>query len=85
VLGDIPTLRELWGDAAVFVDPRSDEALAAALQELIANPDRRAELSRRAALRARNYRADRMVNGYRDLYRRLRERAGKRGILACAS
>jgi glycogen(starch) synthase len=85
VLGDIPTLRELWGDAAVFVDPRSDEALAAALQELIADPDRRAELSRRATLRARNYRADRMVNGYLDLYRRLRERAGKRGILACAS
>src|SRR6185369_6695620 len=34
VLGDIPSLREVWGDAALFVDPTDDDALAGALREL---------------------------------------------------
>ena len=29
VLGDIPSLREVWGDAAIFVDPDDHDALAA--------------------------------------------------------
>jgi hypothetical protein len=29
VLGDIPSLHEVWGDAALYVDPEDDEALAA--------------------------------------------------------
>jgi glycosyltransferase involved in cell wall biosynthesis len=85
VLGDIPTLRELWQDAAVFVDPRNDRALAATLQALIADPPRRLQLAARAIRRARTFRADQMVERYVDLYQRLWARAGNQGILACAS
>jgi glycogen(starch) synthase len=85
VLGDIPTLRELWAGAAIFVPPGDDDALAGALQGLIADGDRRAEMARRAAVRARHYRADLMVDRYRELYRRAWQRRRRRGILACAS
>lgn len=34
VLSDIPTFRELWGGAALFVDPRDPPALAAALGQI---------------------------------------------------
>ncbi|HET6692503.1 MAG TPA: glycosyltransferase, partial [Miltoncostaeaceae bacterium] len=34
VLGDIPSLREVWGEAALYADPFDDGALAAALRRL---------------------------------------------------
>jgi glycogen synthase len=43
VLGDIPSLRELWRGRAVFVPPGDPEALRRALLELIADPDRMVE------------------------------------------
>ena len=42
VLGDIPSLREVWGDAACFVSPSGNGELAAVLRDLIAQPERRA-------------------------------------------
>jgi glycosyltransferase involved in cell wall biosynthesis len=71
VLGDIPSLREVWGDAAVFVDPFDDDHLGAVLQDLVAGPSRVAELGRRAADRARTYTPERMAQGYLDVYERL--------------
>jgi len=71
VLGDIPSLREVWGDAAVFVDPFDDEHLATTLQALVADLVRVAELGRRAAERARTYTPERMARGYLDVYERL--------------
>ncbi|HWC00127.1 MAG TPA: glycosyltransferase family 4 protein, partial [Bryobacteraceae bacterium] len=38
VLGDIPTLRELWEPAALFVPPDEPETLRHALRELISSP-----------------------------------------------
>lgn len=55
VLGDIASLREVWGDAALFVPPDEDDALAAALQLLARDPELRRELAFRAARRARRY------------------------------
>ena len=46
VLGDVPSLREVWGDAAAFVPPRNPDALAGTLNRLIADP---AECTRLAA------------------------------------
>jgi len=68
VLGDIPSLREVWGDAALFVPPGDSDALSAALAALIHAPERRAELALRAGGRAREYSVRRMVTGYLDAY-----------------
>lgn len=71
VLGDIPTQRELWGDAAVFVDPTRPGDLGPVLQALSRDPDRCADLARRARARAERYRPDEMARRYADLYRSL--------------
>ncbi|MGN6258016.1 MAG: glycosyltransferase family 4 protein [Solirubrobacterales bacterium] len=74
VLGDIPSLRELWTDAAIFVDPREPEALHAVLDCLIDTPHLREHLAARAQRRAAGYSIDRTAAAYRRLYRRLVDR-----------
>jgi glycogen(starch) synthase len=71
VLGDIPSLRELWSGAALFVNPRDEGQVAGALLSLIQQPARRTELAVAAMGRARRYRRQHMLDGYRQLYRRL--------------
>jgi glycogen synthase len=83
VLGDIASLREVWGDAALFVDPDDDDALAAALTLLIEQPARRDELARRAVERARRYTPERMAAAYVKAYQRLAP-AGARHAEAAA-
>jgi glycosyltransferase involved in cell wall biosynthesis len=68
VLGDIPSLRELWDGAAVFVAPDDHEALRSVIQRLIDNPAGRAELGRRARARGQEFTVERMVEGYQRLY-----------------
>jgi hypothetical protein len=68
VLGDIPSLREVWGDAAVFVDPDDVDELHGALVGLIADPVVRTELAARARRRAERYNVESMGGAYRDLY-----------------
>lgn len=71
VLGDIPTLRELWDDAAVFVDPNDEAALRAALISLTRTPDAVQAWAARAYARAHDYGAAAMVDRYAELYARL--------------
>ena len=54
VLGDIPSLREIWGNTAVFVDPQDHGELASTLNELIKDHWHRAGLSQRAHARAKD-------------------------------
>ena len=68
LLGDIASLRETWRDAAVFVDPDDDEALAAALRRLPSDERAREELSRRARAPALTYSPERTDVAYHDLY-----------------
>jgi glycogen synthase len=68
VLGDIPTLRELWTGAAMFVPPDDREQLAYALGSLIEDPELRATLGRRAKERAATFSATRMTAAYRNAY-----------------
>jgi glycosyltransferase involved in cell wall biosynthesis len=68
VLGDIPSLRELWDGAAEFVPPGDSDRLAQVLRDLIAAPERRQALSEAAGLRARRYGAADMTAHYLDLY-----------------
>jgi len=71
VLGDIPSLRELWDGAAEFVDPDDAAALAAGLRSLTADAARTAELGRRARARAEIYSTERMAAAYDEAYRAL--------------
>jgi glycogen synthase len=71
VLGDIPTLRELWNGAAIFVPPNDHGALRRALQELIGAPLVRQQAGEAALMRARRYTAEAMVDNYRRLYAEL--------------
>jgi glycogen synthase len=70
VLGDIPTLREIWGDAAIFVSPDHANELSRALNNLIVNPELREALSSRARARALQFSPQRMAQEYLGAYRR---------------
>ncbi|MPZ71863.1 MAG: glycosyltransferase [Nitriliruptorales bacterium] len=68
VLGDIASLREVWGDAATYIDPSDQNGLRAALQSLI---DDRAALTERqaaAAERAARFSPQIMATAYEQLY-----------------
>lgn len=71
VLGDIPSLREIWDDAALYVAPDDPAELQEVLSALAADPGRCRALGERAGRRARRYSARAMVNGYRQIYREL--------------
>lgn len=68
VLGDIPSLREVWGEAAWFVSPDDPAGLRFALRQLIARPDLCAEYALRARQRAAAFTARRMTNAYLQSY-----------------
>lgn len=68
VLGDIPTLRELWEGAAIFVAPEDAGALRDALSALLSDPEAAAALGRRARRRAGRYTAARMGGAYLEAY-----------------
>jgi glycosyltransferase involved in cell wall biosynthesis len=71
VLGDVPGLREVWGDGALYVAPDDAGALAAAIEELVADPEARRERARAARARARILTPDAMVEGYLAAYAEL--------------
>lgn len=69
VLGDIPSLRENWDGAAVFVDPEDRSALTSAVNGLIANPRERSRVAAAVQRRAREFTLPRMARAYAALYR----------------
>ena len=71
VLGDIPSLREIWGDAAVFVPPDERDAIASAINALIADSPRRSQLATRARTRALEYTSEVMASRYLTAYQEL--------------
>ena len=72
VLGDIPSLRELWNGAAAFVSPGDPDELRAALLELLEQPLRRRRLSARALERATRFSLQQFADGYLAVYEELR-------------
>ena len=85
VLGDIPTLRELWDGAALFVPPDDDDALASALNALVEKPELLWLLGGLARSRAEGYSAARMTAGYLNAYAgTLATRPRAAPALACA-
>jgi glycosyltransferase involved in cell wall biosynthesis len=74
VLSDIATHREIWAGAAIFVPARDDTAFAAAIHDLLDNPDERAQLGQLARARAQIYSPERMAVGMADIYARVSAR-----------
>jgi glycosyltransferase involved in cell wall biosynthesis len=71
VLSDIPTLRELWQDAALFADASDADAFRLHLQWLIDHPTQRSAFARAARVRAESFQLESMANAYQRLYREL--------------
>ncbi|MGE5440813.1 MAG: glycosyltransferase family 4 protein [Bacteroidota bacterium] len=71
VLGDIPSLREVWQDTACFVKPDDYVALEKAIYNLIKNEDLRLSNAKRVRRRALYFTPARMAQGYLALYENL--------------
>jgi len=72
VANDIPSFREIWGESACYFDANNAESLFDALNRMASNRDMRLTYANLAYNRARQYfNADRMVDEYLALYRKL--------------
>jgi glycogen(starch) synthase len=71
VLSDLPSLREVWGDAALYARPRDVGAFVAAIDSLTSDALRRNALAAKARARARSFTPARMAAGYHALYTEL--------------
>lgn len=68
VLSDIPTFRELWDEAAIFVACGDDRAFAEVIRRLAADPAARAAQGARATARAARYTPARTAAAMARLY-----------------
>jgi glycogen(starch) synthase len=69
VLADVPSLRELWNGAAVFLDPRDPDQWLAELNSLTTDLQRRNALAAQAQSHAAKYSALVAVRDYQQVYR----------------
>jgi glycosyltransferase involved in cell wall biosynthesis len=83
VVGDVPSLRELWDGVAIFVDPGDADMLHDALALLIADTHLRQTLAMRAHRRAATLTPRRMAAAYLDAYATAAKQ--QRAEAACAS
>ncbi len=70
VLSDIPTFREIWDGAAMFVSPDDPKAVALLVDWLAQEPGLRREMAERAQARARNFTLDAQVDDMLRIYAR---------------
>lgn len=71
VLADIPSLRALWDEAAIFIDPRDSERWISELNGITRQVIRRQQMARLASSRAAVYRTGTALAKYWRLYRSL--------------
>jgi glycosyltransferase involved in cell wall biosynthesis len=71
VLGDIESLREVWGGAARYVAPDDHDGLCRTLNELLADEALRLRMAALAMARARDFTPARQARQYLDLYRQM--------------
>ncbi len=78
ILNDIPSLREIWGQAAVYFRTNDADSLAEAVRILSSDRQLRHNFSTRAFQRAREcFNAHRMTDSYISLYRSLASKAAR--------
>jgi glycogen(starch) synthase len=68
VLGDIPSLREVWDDAAYYVSPDDIGAFVRLVNRLTSDRLLREKMGARARLRALAFSRERMLDGYISVY-----------------
>ena len=68
VLSDIPSFREIWEDAAIFVPPGDPAAWSETLGQLAAQPETCGALGARARRRALEFSPERMADAYESCY-----------------
>ncbi|HKH27012.1 MAG TPA: glycosyltransferase family 4 protein [Sphingomicrobium sp.] len=83
VLSDIPTFRELWADAAVFVPAMDEQRFADAIATLLNNPELRTAYGRAARTRAEQYAPAAMATEMLQVYQGLLQ--GRRTAMQVAS
>ena len=77
MLGDIRSLREVWGEAALYVAPDDPHALAQTINRLAADPSLRLTLAQKAQARAQQYTETAMAAEYWGAYQSLRAEAAE--------
>jgi glycogen synthase len=75
VLGNIPSLKEIWCDSALYVDTDNPEALAMLVNNLMNSPEEMEHYSKKALQRARRYSTEVMAEKYMQAYRQLATRS----------
>jgi glycosyltransferase involved in cell wall biosynthesis len=73
VCGDIPALREIAGDAALFVAPDDASEMAREIRRVLTDDALAADLSRRGIANARKYSWEQTARRTLDAYRRAAE------------
>jgi glycosyltransferase involved in cell wall biosynthesis len=74
ITSDVTSLPEVAGNAAIFVDPRDEASIAAALKHLAENAETRRDFSERARERSRGYSWKRSAETVLDAYREVLDR-----------
>ena len=69
IAGDTSSLPEVVGDGGMLVDPRSTEAIGAAIRELLDHPERAEALRRAGLLQAARFSWDQCARGHERVYR----------------
>jgi len=78
VLGDIASLREVWGPDALYAAPDDHDALHACIARLIGDVSLRRALAAKARARALRLSPERMADAYLSAYRRIAPRTASR-------
>jgi glycogen synthase len=73
VLGDISSLREIWDDAAVYVETSNPAHLAKVINDLLEDTERLTEMQSKAFDRAQLYSSEKMAEEYKHLYTNFNE------------
>ena len=71
LLSDIPSFRELWDGAAIFVPNDAPDQIAGAIEDLLGNPDICASWGLRASQRAASFSVGQMANATWELHDKL--------------
>lgn len=85
VLGDVASLREVWSDSALFVNPGDDDELASVTTVLCRDDSRRRELADRARCRAAELTPGAMAARYFASYSRVLEGRRVAEVASCGS
>ncbi len=68
VLSNIISLREVWQDSALFVNPNKPDEISSVINQLINDKDLREEYSEKATKQAENFTSEKMAENYLKLY-----------------